>query len=322
MRWFVVFLLIANIVFFFWVQQDALRGMRQAEIPPPDIGRLRLLNEPAERPAAPVEVTAPKVDVAATEGAQLDSDDRVETPPVETPAPVALVEADPQPAQPPAAPPAAATEIVEAGDAIEPEAPAVTDVVEPSPAESPAADSDAPTVVQAETPASDSDDVMVAAVPADEPAPIEPTCARVGPLVPSDADALLKRLPRQLTLISDTSEEVAVVDGYYVLIPALPDRAAGRAMLAKLSAAGFDDTWLFRRGELRNAISLGMFRRGGSAQRHADRVSNEGFNAVVQARTSPAERRWLQFKDDAGGELQGTLDLPSDVELTPLACPQ
>ena len=54
MRWFIVFLLIANILLFFWVQQDALRPASHGEIPPPEIGELRLLNEPPapERPVA------------------------------------------------------------------------------------------------------------------------------------------------------------------------------------------------------------------------------------------------------------------------------
>ena len=46
MRWFIVFLLIANILLFFWVQQEALRPSSHTDIPPPEIGELRLLNEP------------------------------------------------------------------------------------------------------------------------------------------------------------------------------------------------------------------------------------------------------------------------------------
>ena len=48
MRWFIVFLLIANILLFFWVQQESLRPSPQSEMPPPEIGRLRLLNESPE----------------------------------------------------------------------------------------------------------------------------------------------------------------------------------------------------------------------------------------------------------------------------------
>ena len=69
MRWFVVFLLIANIVLFFWVQQDALNGLRQAEIPPPDIGRLRLLNEPEQR-AEPEPEPVPEPEPDRTEVAR------------------------------------------------------------------------------------------------------------------------------------------------------------------------------------------------------------------------------------------------------------
>jgi len=149
-----------------------------------------------------------------------------------------------------------------------------------------------------------------------------PLCMRVGPLAPADADAMVATLPSNLKLISDTSEEYAVVDGYFVLIPALPSVTAAQQALKDLEAAGIKDTWLFRGGELRNAISLGVYSSRAGAQRHADLVARKGFaTAEVREKTSPAERRWLQLKGPEGGVPAAGLSLPKGVTATPQACP-
>lgn len=45
MRWFIVFLLVANVVLFFWVQQQLRPPPGMGELPPPEVGRLRLMSE-------------------------------------------------------------------------------------------------------------------------------------------------------------------------------------------------------------------------------------------------------------------------------------
>ena len=155
-----------------------------------------------------------------------------------------------------------------------------------------------------------------------ETSPALPTvCARVGPFEPADADTLLQKLPSRIELLSDTSEETMINDGYYVLIPALPDRAAGLNKLQELEAAGFKDTWLFPRGQNRNAISLGLFRRKGGAERQASRVAAKGFEVEVRARTVTAERRWLQLRQVGGEDMRSTLSLPDGITLTLDGCP-
>jgi hypothetical protein len=146
-------------------------------------------------------------------------------------------------------------------------------------------------------------------------------CVRVGPFEPADADALLQNLPNRVELLSDTSEEQTINTGYYVLIPALPDRTAGLGKLEELEAAGFQDTWLFPRGPNRNAISLGLFRRKGGAERQASQVAAKGFEVEVRERTTTAERRWLQLKQVGGEDLQTTLSLPDGITLAPEGCP-
>jgi hypothetical protein len=146
-------------------------------------------------------------------------------------------------------------------------------------------------------------------------------CARVGPFSSEDADSLIAALPAYITLLSDVSEEYARVDGYYVLIPTLASRAAGIRKLEELDKAGVKDTWLFRAGELENAISLGLFRREAGARRRAQNVAKKGFTTEVKERTSVQQRRWLYLKSHDGGELRASLPLTGDVSVEPQACP-
>ena len=427
MRWFIVFLLIANILLFFWVQQEALRPSSHSDIPPPEFGELRLLNEPPAPEVAPVPgpATAAVGEGASASDTQVEAaipdtpaevavaDTRVEpavpdTPaetapadtrvepsvpeipaevavadtqvdaamlevPVETAAadtqveaaapdipadvagveqkvetPVAVVadaetEADvvpaaPMPAEdiPQTSDPAEAgraTEAVAVERAAEAEVPQVAVAQEdgPSPETEPPVAPPLPSpggetmpVAQqkvAEPPVSEMTP-EAAPVVATEPEPAVPAvCARVGPFEPADADELLQKLPVNFELLSDSSEDQTVDDGYYVLIPTLPDRATGLSRLKELKEAGFEDTWLFRRGAYRNAISLGLFRREGFAKRHAAKVAAKGFDVEVRLRRTSAERRWLQLKYAGEGDMQGALPLPDGVTLALQVCP-
>jgi hypothetical protein len=146
-------------------------------------------------------------------------------------------------------------------------------------------------------------------------------CGRVGPLDAEQAERLLSDLPVYVTLLSDVTEETESIDGYYVLIPALPSIADGLKKLDELKAAGIDDVWLFRGGEFRRAISLGMFSREAGAQRRVAEVTRKGFSAKVHPRASRVERRWLTLKNVDGGDLALSLPLPEGVRVVPQDCP-
>ena len=45
MRWFIALLVVANVILFFWVQQQSRPPPGSMALPPPDIGRLRLMSE-------------------------------------------------------------------------------------------------------------------------------------------------------------------------------------------------------------------------------------------------------------------------------------
>jgi len=49
-RWFIAFLIVANVILFFWAKQQSRPAPDSSTLPPPDIGRLRLLTELEKAP--------------------------------------------------------------------------------------------------------------------------------------------------------------------------------------------------------------------------------------------------------------------------------
>ena len=347
MRWFIVLLLLANLGLFFWLQHDSLPDVPVAALPPPDVGRLQLLNDnPA--PAAPVSPNArfPEIQPFVAGGQDIA--------PEAAPEPVVPAVSAPELATPESAPQQqeSSTRIAAEIVAEEKREEAVVDrPEEPSTLTSKPAEPD----VSVDTARSESAVTAVAVAPAmnaesvspeqsrsDEPlntakvpsappvgdklpeadiAVTEPSCALVGPMTNEAADVLIGRLPAFVDLLSDMTVEVRDVDAYYVMIPPLPSRAAGLAMLKRLEAEGITDTWLFPRGVYRNAISLGLFSRKAGAERHLRRVNQQGFEAELIEKGRRQERRQLLVKNVDGGDVALSLPLPEGVVAEKTPCP-
>lgn len=332
MRWFVVFLIVANVILFFWVQQQSRPLPGESALPPPDVGRLRLLSELEKEPEAVDERAAEPIFVEenAMEAAV------VPVPPVEA-EPLVVEEAPQAPAVSGADLESAelSLPLTEQESADQPNAgsPAVTEVIESPGTEGEIVVPEA--VAHAEEPleqppeVTGEQSVQVAEEPAIPPVPAEPvmiqpalaSCARVGPFDAEGADKLIASLPATTTLLSEVTEEYASVDRYYVLIPPLTSRAAGYQKLKELADAGITDTWLFPSGEYRNAISLGFFSREAGAKRHAANIAKKGFATEIKEKTSVRERRWLLLKTDGDGDPVATLVFTPGITAERQACP-
>jgi hypothetical protein len=313
-RWFVVLLVVANLILFVWLEQEAKRDRPAVTaLPPPDVGRLELVDELIDetegRSVAEAPAAGTPSGVARSASLSLDAPEVAAPDDEKTEDPVALEWATP--------------EATAAPGPAEVEAPVTEAVVEEEQAtQTPPS----PPIVIADDKAD-----VVEAVIAESAAPapqtlsemptVDPVCGRVGPLQPDQAEQLLAELPGSLTLLSDVSEESEKIDNYYVLIPALPNLSAGRQMLEELSAAGISDTWLFRRGPLKNAISLGLFRREAGAKRRVDEVADKGFEAKLHPQVSRVEYRWLFLKHLDGGEIGSSLPLPEGIRVESRDCP-
>lgn len=350
MRWFIVLLLLANVVMFFWVQQQSRPVPGSVALAPPDIGRLQLKREQAL--AAASKAPDPLPQALIEPAIPVQSEPAPSQAPVETPvvspgqrpsgpepglvsaeSPVAAVtQGIPEATEPEV--PAAAFELqattlrptqAAEPESVEPPSDAAVELVEsagPDDASSagspgqmqPEVSSQAQDVAESDGAGQQLGEVVVLQSESSV------ACVRIGPFAAKDADRLLRRLPSYVRLLSDISEEYDLVDGYYAMIPPFAEREEGRAMVRKLHEAGFKDTWLFSKGELRNAISLGVFRREPSARRHVENIVKKGFNAEVVEKTKPRERRWLHL-EHSDKDLRSSLALPENIRIEPLVCP-
>ena len=309
MRWFIVFLIVANVILFFWVQQESRPRPADVRLPPPDVGRLRLLSE---MPSSPAGEEAQAADRSAGEspdpGAAADATASSEAEPALAPVKVdtsteAAPEAD------------GAAEVVSSGAELVAD-PAVPDRRAPVAEESAALIGEA-----AGNESRDGAPDKPTGVAEEPVAAIAPACARVGPFAPSDADQLVSSLPPNIVLLSDAAEEYTSVERYYVIIPPLPSTAAGQKKMQELADAGVTDTWLFRTGEYRNGISLGFFSRKGGAQQRAENVAKKGFDTDIKEQGSVQERRWLLLKNLDGEDPGQSLPLPAGTGAEIQGCP-
>lgn len=343
MRWFVVFLLLANIGLYFWVQYQARLSTGFRELPAPDIGHLRLMRE---------EMQAANGQVAATDGPDASPPAAVEDEePAPTPKPVVAGIPGPVPG----------IDMEAAGSSLKPDQPSADTLPAGRPDEIPAAspgsapeplvadvmddavDTDevaAPAAVQTpvvpepesrlrpepepgpepalvEIPSSDTDIAVVDIAPPSERAVV---CEKIGPFTAEQAQQILARLPPGSEVEDDVTGAHAVENGFFVLIPKLPSRAIGRQTLAALKEAGVTDTWLFPSGPNENAISLGFFSRIDSARKHAESVAAKGFETAISPRVSSETRRWLTLRWTGEALSREDFDAPENVDRVVVPC--
>ena len=344
MRWFVIFLLLANIALYFWVQQQSRPALEAVSLTAPDVGHLRLLRDELatgtaavpdtrqaqETPNAVFDVSMVEVQAAAAPAVAPDpvivsTNERIGSLPV-------VVEAEPanSPAAAPPAEPAPTTDVDPAPPALpvdEKEVKTVADVENTATEPDPTVADVVTEPVVPETPSSQVPElpaVIETAVAEEADAANRPAmvCKRLGPLDDEQANDLIANLAVGSTVLNDATETYRQADSYYVMIPPLPSRAEGRAMLQRLNDAGISDTWLFRSGENQNAISLGLFSRKSGADRHAANVTGRGFTAEVRERWRELSGRFLVIGTNGAGLAEGGVDLPNAASSVAVDCPK
>jgi hypothetical protein len=168
-------------------------------------------------------------------------------------------------------------------------------------------------------------------------APTDPGPAEQ-PLSPERCFTLgaFKRLDEAETVADRIESLVADMDGrqeiqekqigYWVLMPAQGSRQAARNKVKELLDAGIEDVWRFTKGELANAISLGLFSRRAPAERHQREINRKGFVTEVRPRYIDETSYWLDFRstDDRalppGVQEELARDYP-DAKLSSRVCP-
>ena len=119
--------------------------------------------------------------------------------------------------------------------------------------------------------------------PVAEVVAIEPACW-VSEVKPNKEDFESLTLPEGVSLLSTSSTELSSITGYKVIVPAQESREAAIKVVEQLAEGGITDVWRFRKGEMINAISLGIFSKEETASEIAAKASALGISADVLPR--------------------------------------
>lgn len=151
-------------------------------------------------------------------------------------------------------------------------------------------------------------------------------CRRIG-VLPDRAAALklvaaLDKVASATRIEADPERERV---GFWVLIPPRSTRESAERTLQQVRQSGIQDVWLFRSGELENAISLGLYARMENAEKRRDAIANRGFRAEIRPRYSDRERQWVRVRlNDPDFDLRplasGVDGVPGNVAISTEAC--
>jgi hypothetical protein len=258
--------------------------------PPADVGQLRLAHElPA---AVPVPLQAKPENIIPPAPAVDKADARLIAVPTE--APVVQVEVD------------------KTQRAVETPAPQVEVVAEPivvqaevqqTAAEEKVPQVDSVTEPQKVAPVVESTSETSVVEPVAEAAAVEPVCWLSEAKSDKQAFESLK-LPDSVSLLSTSSTELSFIAGYKVIVPAQESREAAIKVVEQLAAGGITDVWRFRKGEMVNAISLGIFSKEATAFEVATKASALGIAADVLPRNRTKTTWTAIFKGRPGAQAE------------------
>lgn len=161
----------------------------------------------------------------------------------------------------------------------------------------------------------------VAAAAALEGEPEPARCVRIGPF--ADETAALHALARVGEWVPDAAPatvQVLVRRNFWVHIPPLASEAEARRVVGELTAQGIDSFVIRDEPELRNGVSLGVFRDAASAERQAARFVGLGHPVAVHEAEST--RSIIVLEGTLAGDIEALRTaLGPGASIDDLACP-
>jgi hypothetical protein len=135
-------------------------------------------------------------------------------------------------------------------------------------------------------------------------------CYTLGPLENDDdisaLSAWFNAQGSQATLRSDERREVTST---WVFLPPLASREAADALVREMQSANIDDIYVIPRGDMANAISLGLFSQSDTLQRRVSQLEERGFTPSVLPRYRTATASWFDVTTSAAQPMTvGVLD--------------
>jgi len=127
-----------------------------------------------------------------------------------------------------------------------------------------------------------------------------PRCFSLGPFTRRETLNQAREILQQpgIELFSRVSSE-RVRNGYWVMLPASDSNNHAKVLIQKLKERGVKDYFLVATGEMKNAISLGVFSKAKLAKRRSDEVKKLDFKVEIKKITLPKRVYWLEWSRTA-----------------------
>jgi hypothetical protein len=151
-------------------------------------------------------------------------------------------------------------------------------------------------------------------------------CYSLGPF---DQISFIKSTTSQLHQLGadiiQRKETEEVVLGHWVFLPSFPSWQDARKKVAELEEKGIKDIFILGRGEMKNAVSLGLFKKQESADRRLAQLKKIGITPHVETQQTNKEYVWLDInvetKDAEVKSLLKTLaDTNSELQMQTRSC--
>lgn len=167
---------------------------------------------------------------------------------------------------------------------------------------------------------------VVSEEPVEEGKTVEEQCGALGPMeLGSRARSIAEKLVWLEIETSLRQETYKKIKDYVVIIPRFESRKAARAALSELQEKGIKDFSLFYRGDLENAISLGVFNRLQNAKQRQAELLGAGFDTEIIPRTTDVQGYWLDYRIPRGVDSEAynrMRALHPDLDDEPQPCPR
>ncbi len=135
----------------------------------------------------------------------------------------------------------------------------------------------------------------------------EELCFLIGPMEGQEAMRKLQLALQSKGVKTEPHENrIKLAPEYWVYIEPLESRKAAIIRLKELQVRKID-SYLIAQGELRNGISLGLFRNIDSAERMQQRRIEQGFEAKTREIPKEKTEYWLLSKEEANMSLMGKI---------------
>ena len=115
--------------------------------------------------------------------------------------------------------------------------------------------------------------------------PVNNYCYHVGPFASGNALKVWRKLNKiDAGSVNSFNKESDIVSSYLVYFPVAETYAQSRKNVQRLKQKGITDYWLFRSGELKGAISLGLFVKKSRALSLQEKLVKAGFTSEIKER--------------------------------------